>query len=126
MGIPDVGQVDADQSGLVAVRGTAHVDDAGIGGVDGDGLVVIALGELGGPDDGIVRQADVVGRDGRVRQVALVGLGGDVDLGPVLAEVLGDEDPVERAGGVGDERIEPAFVDGVLGGIAGRDRARPA
>ena len=48
VGIPDVGQVDADQSGLVAVRGTAHVDDAGIGGVDGDGDVVIALREHGG------------------------------------------------------------------------------
>ena len=33
-------------AGLVAVRGTAHVDDAGIGGVDGDGDVVIALREL--------------------------------------------------------------------------------
>ena len=71
-------------------------------------------------DDGIVRQADVVGGDGRVGLVALVRLGGDADLGPVLAEVLGDEDPVEGAGGGGDDRVEPAFIDGVLGGIAGR------
>ena len=40
--------------------------------------------------------------------------------GPVLAEVLGDEEPEEAAGGVGDGRVEPAFVDRVLGGVAGR------
>ena len=120
MGVPDVGQINTDQSGLVAIGGAAHVDDAGIAGIDGYGLVVIALRELGGPDNGKVRQADVVGGDGRVGQVALVGLGGNADLGPVLAEVLGHEDPVEGAGGGRDDRIEPAFVNGVLGGVAGR------
>ena len=122
MGIPDVRQVNANESALVAVLGSADVDHAGIDGVNGDCDVVIPLRELCAADDGIVRQCDVVRRNRRIALVALVRRSRDSDLGPVLTEVLGDEDPIQSAGGRGDDRIKPALVDGILGDIAGRIR----
>ena len=63
----------------------------------------------------------VVGGDRR-REVAvgLHGQGRRADLGPVLAEVLGQVQAVDRAVGVGHQGVEPALVELVQQSIGGR------
>src|SRR6185436_11645889 len=102
--------VDADEAAGLAVGGAAEVDDVGVGRVDGEADVVIALRRQAGAGraaaDVVVRLVQVVGgrgADGGHPAGDRRRHGRDAELGPVLAEVLRDVHAVEVAVG-GDHR----------------------
>ena len=117
--IVKVGQIDPDQTRLLEVLGPADVDDVGVGRVDRQRQVVVAIGgEL------------VVGG---VVAVAVVGIGGqggldrpgtrevvELDQGPVLASVLGDVEASKGSLLRLDRGVEPVLIEQVFGGVAGQ------
>ena len=132
VGIRDVGGVDPDQPrvaclGVVGpgnvvdrVAETSQVDDVGIGRIDAQREIQVALVQQ---RDRVIRLSDVIGGY-RLVEVGCRRHSGNVDLDPVLTEILGHEQAVEAAGGRGDSGIEPTRVDGIFHGIAGRGLAR--
>ena len=63
MGIIEPERIDANEAGWLTVRGTAEVHDVGIGGIDRETEVIVALGEAAAAADVVIGLKGIIGWD---------------------------------------------------------------